>query len=418
MKARRVVFAIALPALSSFFPIVSTAATYLVRPDGTGDFPNIQAAVDAASDGDVVMLADGWFMGEGNWDIDFLGKGITIRSESGDPATCWIKRPEFEGDHRAFLLHNYEGPDSRIEGIRISDFRHETGGAMTLYNYASPVVKNCEFSANHAGHGGAVYSFLHAAPAFEDCRFTGNSADADGGAIYGGVAALTRCTFERNQARTGGACFIGNATVSDCRFVENQMGALLMGGGEVVRCMFERNKGDMGGAAGFGAGSTVRDCVFWRNEANSGGAASIGGPGSLIDHCTFAGNTASSWGSALLVQGPDVVVENTILAFGIGDQPLRCADGAGIDVRCSDVFGDYAGDWIDCLAGLLGVNGNIAADPLFCDRAASDFSLRGNSPCAPGNNQECGRIGAREVGCDNPVGTRAMTWGQIRSVFR
>jgi len=39
----------------------ANAATYVVTPDGTGDFPTIQAAIDAAVTGDVIQLTDGVF---------------------------------------------------------------------------------------------------------------------------------------------------------------------------------------------------------------------------------------------------------------------------------------------------------------------------------------------------------------------
>jgi hypothetical protein len=47
-------------------------------------------------------------------------------------------------------------------------------------------------------------------------------------------------------------------------------------------------------------------------------------------------------------------------------------------------------------AGQYGINGNISEDPLFCDPEAGDFTLHGDSPCAPYSapNPECGLIGA------------------------
>ena len=51
-----------------------------VDDDGPADFTNIQAAIDDANHGDTVEVRPGTYTGDGNRDIDFLGKAITIRS--------------------------------------------------------------------------------------------------------------------------------------------------------------------------------------------------------------------------------------------------------------------------------------------------------------------------------------------------
>ena len=119
---------------SSCFLAVSVSATiHVVKPDGTGDFPTIQAAVDASTDGAIVELTDGTFAGDGNRDIDYARKAIVIRSQSGNPDACIIdcqgSAPE---PHRGFLFTNDEGPDSVLEGFTITNgFASDFGEPFT-----------------------------------------------------------------------------------------------------------------------------------------------------------------------------------------------------------------------------------------------------------------------------------------------
>jgi len=71
-------------------PLAGSATTYLIEPDGTGDFPTIQDALFAAASGDTVALADGTFTGAGNRNLNFVGKSLVVRSQSGLPNTCTI----------------------------------------------------------------------------------------------------------------------------------------------------------------------------------------------------------------------------------------------------------------------------------------------------------------------------------------
>ncbi|MBA7646107.1 hypothetical protein ES703_53868 [subsurface metagenome] len=83
-----------------------------VDDDGTAEFDNIQAAINDANDGDTVIIADGTYTGDGNRDIDFLGKAITLRSENG-PENCIIDCNGSEtGYHRGFYFHNGEDSNS------------------------------------------------------------------------------------------------------------------------------------------------------------------------------------------------------------------------------------------------------------------------------------------------------------------
>ncbi len=59
----------------TFLPRVAVTATIHVPADQ----PTIQAGIDAASDGDIVLVADGIF----DKQFNFIGKDIVVRSVTG-----------------------------------------------------------------------------------------------------------------------------------------------------------------------------------------------------------------------------------------------------------------------------------------------------------------------------------------------
>jgi len=66
-------------AILLFIPVYSLAATIMIP----NDQPTIQAGIDASVNGDTVLLADGTYTGIGNYNIDFNGKSITVKSSGG-----------------------------------------------------------------------------------------------------------------------------------------------------------------------------------------------------------------------------------------------------------------------------------------------------------------------------------------------
>ncbi|MCP4583729.1 MAG: hypothetical protein GY839_19130 [candidate division Zixibacteria bacterium] len=111
--------------LSLIFMIVGSndvmSAVYIVCPDSSGDFPNIQTAVQGSVDGDTIELTDGVFSGLGNRDIDYRGKAITIKSQSGNAENCIIDiNGEFDGiSQRGFLFEHDEGNESVLRDLTI-----------------------------------------------------------------------------------------------------------------------------------------------------------------------------------------------------------------------------------------------------------------------------------------------------------
>jgi predicted outer membrane repeat protein len=188
---------------------VASGATYLVKPDGTGDFPNIQAAIQAANAGDVVELADGVFIGAGNRDIRYMGKAITVRSRSGDPRSCTIDcQCPASGSHRAFDFNHHEGSSSVLEGVTITNASYAWGGGIhCLGDVNSPRISRCIFLNNHSpeSEGGGICCDSDASPLISDCLFVGNSASAGGAiSVTNGLGmvgpTITGCTFYENSA--------------------------------------------------------------------------------------------------------------------------------------------------------------------------------------------------------------------------
>jgi hypothetical protein len=81
------------------------------------DYPTIQAGIDAAAGGDIVIVADGTFVGSGNKDLDFNGKAITVKSENG-PENCII---DCQGNGRGFYFHSGETQSSVLSGFTITN---------------------------------------------------------------------------------------------------------------------------------------------------------------------------------------------------------------------------------------------------------------------------------------------------------
>ncbi|MBD3237711.1 MAG: hypothetical protein GF330_13490 [Candidatus Eisenbacteria bacterium] len=95
-------------------------ATYLVTPDGGGDYPTIQQAIDHASDGDTILLTDGIYQGAFNRDIRFWGKAISLRSQNDDPTACIIDcQATPEEPARGFTLSSGETEQTVIRGLTI-----------------------------------------------------------------------------------------------------------------------------------------------------------------------------------------------------------------------------------------------------------------------------------------------------------
>lgn len=180
------------------------------------DQPTIQAGIDAAVNGDVVLVSPGFYWAP----ISINGKAIEVRSTHG------ARRTSIYGGQTtdSVVRITNAGPQTVLEGFAIwrglSDPGDGGGGGGLLVDTADPSIINCRFVSNratgkfssHLGGGAAVWNSFNTR--FINCEFVGNSADAGGAiACVQSVTTLINCTITGNEALDGGAIFALRADV-------------------------------------------------------------------------------------------------------------------------------------------------------------------------------------------------------------
>lgn len=291
---RHTLFRSALPVLAALAAGPAHAAVWNVLPDGTGDVPTIQDAVDAATGGDEILLGDGAFTGPGNRDISFGGKELTVRSASGEAAACVIDLAS--GVERAFLFTGADGPAAVVRDLTITGGTAgciRTSGDPTLWNVTfldytgnaihsqdgTPVLRNGTFR----GGAGPAFRATYGGVTLSDCLFEGNTTVESGSLIElyrPSDAVLERCVFRDNVPDISEGHVVrtreGALTLTDCEIRDNALLAITVNGGAttlVDRCTVEANTGGLY-LFGYGSGSPgaclVRDSAFRGHHGSSG----------------------------------------------------------------------------------------------------------------------------------------------------
>ena len=199
---------------------------WTVDDDSMADFDNIQEAVDAASNGDEIIVMPGIYTGTGDQVVDTLGKEIWLHSYCYEPIrsnTRLVAYIDAEGARRGIHCHSNETSNTIIEGFTIANGYAATGGGMYSYN-SSPMIINCIFSGNTAENGGGMSNTFNSNPTMTNCTFISNTANYGGGMeSYESSPSLTNCTFVGNTANYGGGVnnWQSNLTLMSCSFTSN-----------------------------------------------------------------------------------------------------------------------------------------------------------------------------------------------------
>ena len=233
------------------------AATLDVAPSGY-PYTSIQAAIDAASGGDTVLVHDGTYVES----ISFLGKAITVKSEKGSASTS------IDGDGASVVVNfgNGEGEGSVLDGFTVKGGTSGTWGAGIICYYSSPTITNCTISGNTAtGMGGGIYSDWASSPTLTSCVITGNTAGAGGGIFsWDSAPTIVNCVISGNTATGNGGGIVtwqSSPTIVNCTISGN---TATNGGG--IYCQEST--------------ATVKNSILWGNATDeiylaAGGSATV-----------------------------------------------------------------------------------------------------------------------------------------------
>ena len=329
------------------------------------------------------------------------------------------------------------------------------GGGIALYN-SQAVLENVSITANSAIYGAGVFVY-QGSPTFTDVTVDDNllrtdnfSFEPEGGAIHVLDADLTlnnvTCDNHADAIRGGGIyaadlngsvhLIMNGGSVSGNTAKTNGGGIYVSGGAVDLTDVAIRLNTETAAATFMGGGGVYADgsTVFFDtvdvdgNSAHSGGgvqfnacpdvqlsglvvtnnnALLFGGnvylsncAAATLENLTIADNFCPAGGAGLYSTGTPTTVSNTISAFndgGTGNANGMHITGAAI-LSCNDVYGNTGSNYSG-VADPTGSDGNISADPLFCNPTELDYRVDASGPCSPDNSGGCGLIGALEASC-------------------
>ncbi|MBI5787672.1 MAG: right-handed parallel beta-helix repeat-containing protein [Candidatus Schekmanbacteria bacterium] len=299
------------------------------------DYSTIQTAIQAAINGDVIIVGKGRYLEN----INFLGKSITVRSQNGPAVTV------INGTNASVVtFENNEQADSILDGFTITSgsgtYRedNEKNGSGINCSKSSPSILNCIIEDNWLGAGIACFE---ASPS------------------------ITKCIINENHGEGGIFCRNSSPLITDTVISNNFSNE---GGG--IYC---KNN----------SSPTFINCVISGNTAFYGGGLFVGEESiANIVNCTISGNTAVISGGGIVCSSSccyaEARVVNSILwgnvraVINVGtvsDEIYLAFSGNSADITYSDIQGGWPG------------TGNIDADPMFTDQTAGDYRLLSNSPC-------------------------------------
>jgi len=329
---------------------------------------SIQDAVDAATNGDLILVNDGVYQDGFGMSKEPVGTGIQLKTLS---VTNRI------AVNKALTVQSINGSSSAfISGSAIYRCAYLTNGAVlsgfTLINGTAGWLSTTQsfhgsVTVTNAINGGGVAgaNYYGSSPAWvSNCVLTANVAYGNGGGAAG--VNMVNCTLTGNTATSGGGVF--ESVLLNCVVTGN--GAQTSQ--NPSNPFYSSTQSGVGGGL---YGGSAFNCLIANNAAFEGGGAY--GVSKMVN-CTIANNSAAySGGVGVYNSSPygSSALMNCLLYFNTA--------GTNANYDTSNVSLDHC-----CTVPLPASGmGNITNDPNGVNGAGGDFHLQANSPCInSGNN--------------------------------
>ncbi|MBT3232959.1 MAG: T9SS type A sorting domain-containing protein, partial [Calditrichaeota bacterium] len=398
------------------------------------EFETIQAAIDAAEDGDEIRVSAGDYVEN----INFSGKDISIIGDPDSPESVII---DGNDNGSVVIFEEGEGEGAVLSGFTVrngnSEFGggiHGTGTSITLQN----LIVTGNFIEN--GFGAGIY-VNNCNLNIVNSEFSGNDAISNGQSLGGGIAIIENSQFEisetvvsNNLAWRGAGLYIqqSEGSLSNLDISENSGSGLTIDGcsPQVTDVVIRNNDfiaGRNDGATGIdvrGGNPIFNRVIITNNTMTSGGAVMVLGESTPeFNYCEISNNICEQGegSNGIVAMGGHPIINNTTI-YGHSftglylrdtgsaiitnsifwtneDFSIYNAEGSwGFEIDYSDVEGGIDGMFRGDVNGAVFGENNIDSDPFFTDPDNNDFHLAANSAC----------IDAGDPDTDpDPDGTRA-----------
>ncbi|MGQ0721177.1 MAG: right-handed parallel beta-helix repeat-containing protein [Candidatus Eiseniibacteriota bacterium] len=405
------------------------------------EYATIQAAIDASTAGDSVLVAPGIytdytqriFHGFQRHACVFLADGVMLLSEGGPEVTTIDMQQAAVFQANVIYGEQLLSGQTMVEGFTVTGVPTDRAGAFVV-DSERVTFRDCVFR-DMGGPYSAALSSRYTDVDVTSCVFTDLVGFPAGISVLEADLTVDACDFRNCVERAIGlqGADLGvpeQAVIRNSVFLNNaETGS---GGGGAINindyeagititdCYFEGNTAiSSGGAIAIGAAGpwSILDCVFWRNQAPGQAAGAvfagaIGGAGTLTG-CTFEANGSLLPGSAVYLDFGSVTFTNNLITGSIGAQAVYKLTGGAVTKGCNVYWNNAGGNTLNFGLDLT----DRIVDPQYCDAPSGDLTVFDTSPCLPANSLGCGLIGAQDQGCGT-VSVERTSWGKIKEGYK